>query len=158
MSERSAEVRIEGYAPEEILALPAEELDELLRYDRPVVFHAGSATILAQFRVELGALVVEVAHVDGGGEGVFPVLWRLMTGLARRQPDVDRVEWIVHATRCANPNPALRRVLDRKGYTVRDLPTIGRVYFMAVDVSHSAAPRGELGERAASPPGRHPAR
>jgi hypothetical protein len=57
--------------------------------------------------------------------------------IARRR-GWERVEWIVHATRCANPNPALRRVLQRKGFTLRELPTVGQVYFMAVEVPSAA--------------------
>jgi hypothetical protein len=141
MSKRSADVRIEGYTPEEILALPDEDLDGLLSHDGPIVFRAGSATILGQVRVVTGALVVELAHVDGGGEGVLLALWNVAMAIARRR-EWERVEWIVHATRCANPNPALRRVLLRKGFTLRELPTIGQVYFLAVDVPEAAGPHG----------------
>jgi hypothetical protein len=127
------ELLIEGYTRDEILALPDAELAQLVTYDRPVVFRAGSATILGQVRVERRALIIEIAHIDGGREGVLPTLWLLGPGLARRL-NLERVEWLVHATRCAKPNPALRRVLERRGFTVRELPTIGPVYFLAIEV------------------------
>jgi hypothetical protein len=141
MRKPAADVRIEGYTPEELLALPDTDLDGLLAHDRPIVFRVGSATILGQVRVVAGAIVVEVAHVDGGGEGVLPVLWNVVSGIARRR-NWERVEWIVHATRCAKPNPALRRVLQRKGFTLCELPTIGQVYFLAVDVPSAAGAPG----------------
>jgi hypothetical protein len=134
MTNRPAELRIEGYTLEEILKLPSEEVDAFLSCGGPIVFQAGSATILGQVRAESGVLVVEIAHVDGGGEGVLLALWTLARAHARRR-NLERVEWIVHATRCANPNPVLQRVLERKGFMIRELPKIGRVFFLAVDSS-----------------------
>jgi hypothetical protein len=130
------ELRIEGYTRQEILALPDAELAQIITYDRPVVFRAGSATVLGQVRVDRTTLVIEIAHVDGGGEGVLPALWSLGPGIARRL-NLERVEWLVHATRCANPNLALRRVLERRGFTVHELPTIGQLYFHAVELRAS---------------------
>lgn len=119
-------VRIEGYTLDELLSLPLEEIDGYLVCGRPVVLRVGSAEILGQFRVEGESFVVEIAHIDGGGEGVLPALWRGLGGHARRK-GLQRIEWIVHAAACARPNLKLRRVLEKRGYERRNLPGHGEV-------------------------------
>jgi len=42
---------------------------------------------------------------------------------------LSAVEWIVHAVNCARPNPKLRRVLERRGFEVRDIAGIGEAYY-----------------------------
>lgn len=126
------DIRIEGLTPDDLLSLPDEELDALVLLDEPITFHAGSAEVLGQFRVVDRRLVVELAQIEGGGEGVLGTLW----GLTSRYVDsreLDGVEWIVHALNCARPNPKLRRVLERRGFEVRDLPKIGEAYYLLVD-------------------------
>jgi hypothetical protein len=121
------EVRFEGLGEDEILALSPEELEGLILLGEPLVFRAGSATILGSFRVQDRKLVVELAQIDGGGEGVLIAL----ASLARRyatQQSLSAVEWIVHAVACAKPNPKLRRVLDLRGYIVEDVPGVGLAY------------------------------
>ena len=100
---------------------------ELVQAGRPIVFRAGSATVLAEVSVDGGRLIVELAHVDGGGEGVLPTLWRFGHAYARGQAFCE-FEWLVHATRCARPNPRLPQVLERMGFRVEDLPVRGLVY------------------------------
>src|SRR5438445_699302 len=104
-----ARALIEGYTSEETLAFPTVELDGFLLCGHPVVLRIGSAEILGEFRAEAERLVIELAHVDGGGEGVLPAIWRFGREYARRRGSA-RVEWIVHAAQCANPNLKLRRV------------------------------------------------
>src|SRR4051812_20510694 len=94
-----AEIRIEGYTPDEILALPGEQIEALVLTGQPLVFRAGSAEILGEFRIEADLLVVELAQIEGGGEGVLPTLWLLAERYAR-QRGLGGVEWIVHALRC----------------------------------------------------------
>ena len=64
------EIRIEGYTPEELLAALDEETEAVLFSATALVFRAGSATILGQFSVQGDRLVVELAQIEGGGEGV----------------------------------------------------------------------------------------
>jgi hypothetical protein len=112
-----SEVLFEGYTEEEILALPPEQVDAMILTGEPVVFRAGTATILGEFRVEGSRLHIELAHIDGGGEGVLLSIW----ALARRFAQLNRltaIEWVVDAVHCANPNPKLRRVLERKGFVI----------------------------------------
>jgi hypothetical protein len=45
-----------------------------------------------------------------------------------RAEQFTSVEWLVHATRCAQPNPRLPQVLQRMGFTIEELPVRGLVY------------------------------
>ena len=49
---RGKEILFEGYTEDEILALPKENVDAIILTGETVVFQAGSATILGEFRVE----------------------------------------------------------------------------------------------------------
>jgi len=122
-----AGVLIEGFAPDELLAWPTEKLREFMHVGRPIVFRAGSATVLAELQIEARRLVIDLAHIDGGGEGVLPTLWRFGQSYARGAQYAE-IEWLVHATRCAKPNPRLPKVLERMGFHVEDLPIRGLVY------------------------------
>lgn len=117
----------------ELLALPREELEALLFCDVPVSFTAGSAELLAAFhRLPQGARV-ELAHVDGGGEGVLLALWSLAHDLARAW-GYRRLEWVVHALDCAEPNPRLQALLRARGFTERELRAHGRVLWLAEEL------------------------
>jgi len=120
-------ILIEGYSPEEILALPNDQIEAFVFANTPLVFKAGSAEVLGEFRLLADRLVVELAHIDGGDEGVLPTLWALTERYAALR-GLNCVEWIVHAVNCARPNPKLQRVLERRGFTVQDLPGIGSAY------------------------------
>ncbi len=118
---------IEGLTAQQLLELPDSELDALLLTENPIVFAIGSARVLGRARLEPTRLVVELAHIDGGGEGVLRALWCLANAYARRR-GVAEVEWLVHAITCAHPNLKLRRVLNRRGFTVQKVEGIGDVY------------------------------
>lgn len=121
------QVIIEGYTADELLSLPEDQIEQFIFCDEPVAFKAGSAEVLGQFRIDADTLIVELAHIDGGGEGVLMVLWSLAHRWASNK-DFARVEWIVHALHCAQPNPKLRRVLELKGFKVEDVAGIGEAY------------------------------
>jgi hypothetical protein len=125
---------LEGLTPEQLLALPREELDALVLGGEPLVFRAGSAEVLARFLVEGPALVLELAHIDGGGEGVLPALAGLAARYARRE-GLAVLDWRVHAVHCARPNPKLRRVLERRRFRVEDVPGSGACYRLVEPVN-----------------------
>ena len=133
MESRQA-VTIEGYTPSQILQLTDEQLDAFIFTNQPLIFRAGSATILGEFRQSSKRLTIELAHIDGGGEGVLPTLWLLAEQYAK-QHQQNEVEWIVHAINCARPNPKLRRVLQRRGFTVRNVSGIGEAYYFLYSLS-----------------------
>ena len=125
---QSRQILIEGYTPDDILSLPNEHIDTLIFTGEPLVFRAGSATILGEFRRGTDRITLELAQIDGGGEGVLPTLWRLAERYAQIH-ELEYVEWVVHAINCARPNPKLRRVLIRRGFTIRDVPGFGEAYY-----------------------------
>ena len=127
------EINIEGYSADEILSLPDEQLDALVLSGEPLVFRAGSAEILGEFKVEGKSLVVELAQIDGGGEGVLPTLTSLANQYAK-QRGLKKVEWIVHALDCADPNPKLRRVMERRGFQITDIEGVGKAYYQVQEI------------------------
>lgn len=130
------EVLIEGLRVDEILDLPKETIEQLVFIGEPIVFRAGSAVVLGSFKIRPNRLVIELAQIDGGGEGVLPSL----ASLARRYAKlhgISAVEWIVHAVSCAKPNLKLRRVLEHRGFVVKQLPGVGEAYHLVDDLQHS---------------------
>src|SRR5262245_59807778 len=106
-----------------------EEHEALVFSGQPVVFRVGTARILGRVALPSGGpLVVELAQIDGGGEGVLPTLAVLAQRYASKR-GLSAVEWLVYATNCAKPNLKLRRVLLRRGFTVRDIPGQGECYY-----------------------------
>ena len=136
--DRTRRILIEGLTVDEMLALPDEHVAALVAVG-PVVFSAGSAEILGQIRLRPGSLMIELAQIDGGGEGVLPVLRRLAE-LYAQQRELDAVEWVVHAINCARPNLKLRRLLEKRGFEVRDVEGIGPAYYFRHQINE--APSG----------------
>ncbi|MBC7881450.1 MAG: hypothetical protein H7Y37_08955 [Anaerolineae bacterium] len=119
-------VKIEGLTIDEIISLP-EEMLEALAFGEPIVVNIGSASVLGKFTLLAGRLIVELAHIDGGGEGVLQSLWLLARRYARKK-DLKEIEWVVHAVECQRPNLKLRRVLDKRGFVVEEVEGKGRAY------------------------------
>lgn len=124
---------IEGYTLQEVLALPPDDVNRFLFCAEPVVLRMGEARVLAEFLRTDDALIIELAQIENGGEGVLPALWGLAPAFAARR-GLRRVEWIVHAVYCATPNPRLRRLLERKGFTLGRVPEVGEAYFLSREV------------------------
>ncbi len=120
-------IKVEGFTPEEVLGLPADAIRSFVFTDEPLTFRVGTAEILGAFRITGSRLVVELAHVDGGGEGVLVTIAALCTRYAQMR-ELAEIEWIVLAVHCARPNLALRRLLDNRGFQVRHISGIGPAY------------------------------
>ena len=127
------EINIEGYSADEILNLPDEQLDALALSGEPLVFRVGSAEILGEFKIRGESLIVELAQIDGGGEGVLPTLTSLTHRYAR-QRGLKRVEWLVHALNCAEPNLKLRRVMERRGFQITDVEGVGKALYQIHEI------------------------
>lgn len=127
------EIQFEGLTESEILALPEEDVNGLILLGEPLVFRAGSATLLGSFRVTDKRLTIELAQIDGGGEGVLVALGSLSRRYAMGN-GLAAVEWIIHAVNCAKPNLKLRRVLEQRGFTIEELPGIGSAYYLKDDL------------------------
>lgn len=136
-------VTIEGFTPNQILALPPEELDAYVVTGEPLAFRAGSAEILGRFWIEGGALVLELAQIDGGGEGVLPTIAALAERYARRE-GLQALDWRVHAIHCAQPNLKLRRVLEHLGFQIRDVPGTGECYHWVQRLEYTGEPSAAL--------------
>ncbi|MBV9883162.1 MAG: hypothetical protein JO276_09150 [Sphingomonadaceae bacterium] len=121
------ELRIEGIALNTVRELPLEDQDALLRFGSPISFAIGSATILAEFNRYGGELRVNLAHIDGGGEGVLLALWKLVRTYAEER-GFDAIRWNVHALTCAEPNPKLQRFLAANGFAEVDDAQYGRIF------------------------------
>ena len=121
------EILFEGFTEDEILSLPTETVEELIVLGEPLVFRAGSATMLGSFKIASNRLVIELAQIDGGGEGVLLSLGSVARRYAALR-HLGAVEWIVHAVTCAKPNLKLRNVLERRGFVVKELEAVGTAY------------------------------
>lgn len=123
------EVLFEGFREEEILNLPNETVEQLVLLGEPIVFRVGSATILGSFKIDSHRLVIELAQIEGGGEGVLIGLASLAKRYAKLR-NLSEIEWIVHAVSCAKPNLKLRRVLEHRGFSVEQLAGVGAAYHL----------------------------
>lgn len=128
-----SEIDIEGYTVDEILDVPDEQIDALVLSGEPLVFRSGTAEILGEFKIRGKSLIVELAQIDGGGEGVLPTLTSLAQKYAQKR-GLKKVEWIVHALNCAQPNLKLRRVMERRGFKVIDVAGVGEAFYLATDI------------------------
>lgn len=122
------EVLFEGLREEDILNLPKEEVEQLILLGEPIVFRVGSATLLGSFKIDREKLLIELAQIEGGGEGVLPSLGSLARRYAKLQ-ELSGIEWIVHAVSCAKPNLKLRHVLERRGFVVKQIAGVGEAYY-----------------------------
>jgi hypothetical protein len=127
MSGRS-EILFEGYTQNEILALPKDLVESMILTGEPVIFRAGSATVLGEFRVDGKRLRIELAQIEGGGEGVLLSIGALARRFAQLN-QLEAIEWAIDAVDCAQPNLKLRGVLERRRFVVRALPSMGRAYY-----------------------------
>lgn len=127
MMSKHGQITIEGYTSEELLNLPEEQIDAFALCNAPVTFRIGSAEILGQFKINEASLTVELAHIDGGGEGVLSTIWSLAERYAAKK-GLNTIEWVVHAVHCAKPNLKLRRLLELKGFTIVQMAGAGEVY------------------------------
>ena len=115
------------------MGLPPEQLKDFVFTGKPLVFKTGSAQLLGEFVLRENRLVIELAHIDGGGEGALPTIAVLAERYAR-QNNLAAVEWIVHAINCAYPNLKLRRVLERRGSQLKDVPGYGLAVYLRKDL------------------------
>ena len=122
-------VNIEGYSPEQILEMTDEMLNNFVFIDEPIIFIVGTSEILGSFKIENEKLIIELAQIDGGGEGVLLTLWVLAEKYAKKR-NLLYVEWIVHAINCAKPNLKLREVLNKRGFKVEHVDGIGDAYHL----------------------------
>ena len=120
-------IHFEGYTAEELLALPRDDFDAYVFCEDALVIDIGTANVLGKFNIEAEKLILELAQIDGGGEGVLIALNALAKKIAIGR-NLSAIEWQVHAVHCAEPNLKLRRVLEKSGFEVKTLAGIGEVF------------------------------
>ena len=120
---------IEGYTIDELNSLiGTADFEELIFTEKPVVFNAGSAEILGQFSKERNELHVDLAHIEGGGEGILIAINSMAKKYAIEK-DYDIINWYVHATNCAKPNPKLQRILRLREFEITTIEGKGSVFY-----------------------------
>lgn len=107
-------------------ALSLDEQDILLTFGRPITFKIGSATVLAEFNRSSSTLSVNLAHIDGGGEGVLVSLLKAIRDYSVAR-GYEVIQWNVHALTCAKPNPRLQDFLRKNGFEEVNDATYGRI-------------------------------
>jgi hypothetical protein len=123
------EVLFEGLTEDEILGLSRSTVEQLILIGEPLVFRIGSSVLLGSFHIRANRLVIELAQIEGGGEGVLMAL----ASLARRYSilhELSAIEWVVHAVSCAKPNLKLRRVLEHRGFVIKQVEGVGEAYHL----------------------------
>ncbi len=128
-----ARINIEGVSMHELINWPVEYFDELVLLDEPIIVRIGSAEVLGQFAVKDNILVVELAQIEGGGEGVLPAISRISKHIAGIK-QLERIECIVHAIHCAKPNMKLRTHLEKTGFVISEVPGKGEAYYKEISV------------------------
>ncbi|MCB1050489.1 MAG: hypothetical protein KDC71_07800, partial [Acidobacteria bacterium] len=79
-------------------------------------------------------LVVELAHIDGGGEGVLLAIQRIAKDICAKK-NLEEMECLVYAVSCARPNMKLRAHLVKRGFEIKNVPHKGEVFYKVFDVS-----------------------
>ena len=88
---------------------------------------------LGQFAIDDTKLMVELAQINGGGEGILLSVSRLEKHVARLKR-LESIGCIVHAINCAEPNLKLRAHLEKTGFTIQNIPEKGEAYFKNISV------------------------
>ena len=128
------ELLIDGIKPAELLKL--DDLEAYTLAGRPIVFSVGEAEILAEFSKSEKVLLVEIAVVEQGGEGVLPVLIDTIERAASLR-EFTAIEWSVLARNCSKPNPKLMRVLEKIGFEIRQLQSGTEYYWQRKSTNDS---------------------
>lgn len=121
-------INIEGVCLKEILEWPVEYFDELVLIDKPIVLSIGSAEVLGQFATSDKSLIVELAQIDGGGEGVLSTITKVSKHIAKAK-DLTKICCVVHAIDCAKPNLKLRAHLEKTGFILKEVNGKGKAYY-----------------------------
>jgi len=124
---RMRKITIEGFRPEEIVALPDDQVHEYVFRDGHVVFRVGEVEIRGEFRRETDRLVAMLLRISPGGETLIPSLAALLSRYARLR-QIPWIEWEVHATGWTAPPEDLIHLLVQRGFTPTNAASPPAVY------------------------------
>lgn len=130
-------ITFNGLTADEILSL-SDDTNSQVVSKAPMVVRIGTADVLGRFWVDQASVVLELGHIDGGGEGVLAAIAVLAQRFALRR-GLESLDWRVHAITCQEPNLKLRRLLERRGFQVSEVPGTGLCYHMVQAVRRSHA-------------------
>lgn len=127
-------IKIEGESIEEILKWSESDFDDLVLIDKPIVLNIGSGEVLGQFAIkDKENLLIELAQIDGGGEGILPIIHKIARHLSKIK-NLTCIEYIVHAINCAEPNLKLRAFLIKMDFEIKEVTGKGEAYYKKMDV------------------------
>ena len=67
---------------------------------------------------------------------MLPTLTSLAHRYAKRR-GLKKVECVVHALNCAEPNMKLRRVMERRGFRIKDVEDVGQAYYLTYEIDEN---------------------
>ncbi len=129
-----ARINVEGASIQEIMEWPESYFDDLVLIDKPIVVNIGTAEVLGQFAIKEKRLIIELAQIDGGGEGVLPAISKLSNHIAKLK-NLSSIECIVHAINCVKPNLKLRAHLEKTGFEIKLVEGKGEAYFKRLEIT-----------------------
>ena len=112
-------IAIEGFRPEEIVALPDDQIHEYVFRGEPVVFRVGEVEIQGHFQSDADRLVATLTRVDPGGEAIVPSVTALLSRYARLR-QITWIEWEVQAEGQGDPDSVLGQILLGRGFAVAE--------------------------------------
>ncbi len=124
---RMRKITIEGFRPEEIVALPDDQVHEFVFHAGPVVFRVGEVEIRGEFLRETDRLVAVLTRIGPGGETLIPSLAALLSRYARLR-QVPWIDWKVCTSGGNAPPKALIHHLVQRGFILADATPSAEVY------------------------------
>ena len=115
--ERLRTITVEGFRPEEIVALPDDQVHEYVFRGDPVVFRVAELEIQGVFRREADRLVATLTRIEPGGEAIVPSITALLSRYARMR-QIAWIEWEVQADGRGGPDSPLGQLLQGRGFTL----------------------------------------
>ena len=78
-------------------------------------------------------MVAELSRIEAGAERTFPPLWRLAGQLAVWLA-LSGVEWFVDPACCDQGHLKMRKILESRGFEVKEVAGRGQVYHFSYDL------------------------
>ena len=118
---------------DEALSDMIAKADAAVESGEPLVFRTDTGELEAAFSVTGDALVMTVARVTGDERALFGLLAILALRCARARGLSD-IETHLVVPRRSRLKPSLRRAVERRGFTVREVPGRGACYVQVMQL------------------------
>lgn len=130
---RIRKISIEGFRPEEIVALPDDQIHEYVFQGDHVVFVVGTVEIHGEFRRQDDRLVALLTQISHAGEDIIPSVAALLSRYARLR-QIPRIDWEIHTNTNAERDGNLEQALAERGFRVEIDSVGGKIYRMTQEV------------------------